>query len=118
MTEIILAECTKTVGVIYRCCRKHTKRVDYTVHSKTVNNNHPVDYLRRVTSYRCLEGGRFIPSSRFSFPVIICECGQLMGGTAIEGKYTECPCDRRCTGAKGHNCECSCGGTNHGIDHR
>ncbi len=25
-------------------------------------------------------------------------------------------CDVRCTSAKGHNCECSCGGANHGAD--
>ena len=24
-------------------------------------------------------------------------------------------CDGRCINAKGHNCECSCGGANHGI---
>ena len=24
-------------------------------------------------------------------------------------------CDARCMNAKGHNCECSCGGANHGI---
>jgi hypothetical protein len=24
-------------------------------------------------------------------------------------------CDARCTNAKGHNCECSCGGKNHGA---
>lgn len=24
-------------------------------------------------------------------------------------------CDARCRTAKGHNCECSCGGVNHGI---
>ena len=24
-------------------------------------------------------------------------------------------CDTRCMAAKGHNCECSCGGKNHGI---
>lgn len=26
-----------------------------------------------------------------------------------------CPCDGRCTGATGPNCECSCGGVNHGT---
>jgi hypothetical protein len=24
-------------------------------------------------------------------------------------------CDSRCTNARGHNCECSCGGANHGL---
>lgn len=34
----------------------------------------------------------------------------------IEGKVSEHVCDARCTSAKGHNCECSCGGANHGKD--
>jgi len=25
-------------------------------------------------------------------------------------------CDARCMNARGHNCECSCGGVNHGIN--
>lgn len=28
---------------------------------------------------------------------------------------TKHACDSRCQGAKGRNCECSCGGDNHGI---
>lgn len=32
----------------------------------------------------------------------------------IRGTVTEEPCDARCTNAKGHLCECSCGGKNHG----
>lgn len=27
-------------------------------------------------------------------------------------------CDARCMNATGHNCECSCGGANHGINAR
>ncbi len=34
----------------------------------------------------------------------------------VKGTVTDCPCDRRCTGAKGHNCDCSCGGANHGAE--
>jgi hypothetical protein len=29
-------------------------------------------------------------------------------------KNAAVPCDARCTGARGHNCECQCGGKNHG----
>lgn len=33
----------------------------------------------------------------------------------VQGRYVaEIKCDGRCMGAKGHNCECSCGGANHG----
>lgn len=38
-------------------------------------------------------------------------------GQRLEGHYTETvPCDARCTSAKGHKCECSCGGANHGTN--
>ena len=35
----------------------------------------------------------------------------------IYGRESAGRCDSRCTGATGHNCECSCGGSNHGADH-
>ncbi len=36
----------------------------------------------------------------------------------IDGVFNEDHvCDARCTSAIGHNCECSCGGANHGADH-
>ena len=38
-------------------------------------------------------------------------------GDAVKGSYSDKKCDARCTGAKGHNCECQCGGANHGADH-
>jgi hypothetical protein len=41
-------------------------------------------------------------------------CKQTMGMKIIQGSKTETPCDDRCTEAKGHKCECSCGGLNHG----
>lgn len=35
----------------------------------------------------------------------------------IRGTVTDHECDSRCTSAKGPNCECSCGGANHGAAH-
>lgn len=36
----------------------------------------------------------------------------------LVGRYVEFkPCGARCTGATGPNCECSCGGKNHGASH-
>lgn len=35
----------------------------------------------------------------------------------VRGTVTETECDARCTSAKGHVCECACGGANHGTDH-
>lgn len=53
----------------------------------------------------------------------VCECGgrmQLMGRVGRDRKtltaeINRCPCDSRCTHATGPNCECSCGGANHGT---
>ncbi len=52
------------------------------------------------------------------------ECGvcggpvECMGAVARDGwavrTVMECPCDERCTNAKGPKCDCSCGGKNHG----
>src|SRR5271166_3477779 len=41
-------------------------------------------------------------------------CGKVVQLTRVQGiTVPEVPCDARCTGAKGHNCQCSCGGKNH-----
>lgn len=45
-------------------------------------------------------------------------CGQQVGMAPVKGRKTEQPCDARCTNAKGHNCECSCGGKNHGAGYQ
>ena len=42
--------------------------------------------------------------------------GNVTANTVV-GTKTAKGCDARCTGAKGHNCECSCGGKNHGVDY-
>lgn len=56
---------------------------------------------------------------------VTAECGACGGSIEYMGpvvrdrlvtdvKYL-CPCDERCTGARGPNCDCSCGGANHGT---
>lgn len=50
-----------------------------------------------------------------------CDCGgplKWMGkvqGLSLVQAHLGCPCDGRCTGALGGNCDCSCGGVNHGT---
>lgn len=59
------------------------------------------------------------------FPAVWCLCRAHLGKqwTGIKWKRLHAeevpgsPCDARCTGAIGPDCECSCGGRNHGIDH-
>ena len=44
-----------------------------------------------------------------------CECmGRVSGGHLVHDR-TRCACDARCTSATGPNCDCSCGGVNHGT---
>jgi hypothetical protein len=48
---------------------------------------------------------------------VTCECGKSVTLKRVAGKVApDHRCDARCTSAKGHNCECSCGGLNHGAD--
>ena len=39
--------------------------------------------------------------------------GRVEGDRLTKTQYL-CPCDGRCTGALGPNCDCQCGGANHG----
>lgn len=44
-------------------------------------------------------------------------CGKRARLRKVEGQYNpDRKCDSRCTGAKGHECSCACGGANHGAD--
>lgn len=40
--------------------------------------------------------------------------GRVIRLTRVVGKVNTTPCDARCTSAKGHQCNCSCNGKNHG----
>jgi hypothetical protein len=45
-----------------------------------------------------------------------CGCG-LYVWRRVSGRYSDArKCDARCTGATGPDCECQCGGHNHGAD--
>jgi hypothetical protein len=41
--------------------------------------------------------------------------GRVERGRLKEDTYA-CPCDARCTSARGPNCDCLCGGKNHGSN--
>jgi len=49
--------------------------------------------------------------------LVKCEvCNQPTEAFVVNGSMNETvKCDTRCTDAKGHKCECECGGDNHGI---
>lgn len=49
-------------------------------------------------------------SERYQMSALYFEHIQIQGYFVADKK-----CDGRCMGATGHNCECSCGGANHGV---
>ena len=46
-----------------------------------------------------------------------CSCGRPMYYLDVSGRVNDHACDARCLAATGHDCECSCGGLNHGAAH-
>lgn len=45
-----------------------------------------------------------------------CACGRELSFHVVKGVYrADKTCDSRCINSKGHLCECSCGGANHGA---
>jgi hypothetical protein len=123
-----LSTYTKSVTVMYRCCKqcearqghKVSRRVTFKVREHKgfpdkfgYSRTNSLDYLSP-------EGEIFSRYLPHQVPFIPCTlCNRPMAGKRLEGQVnTSVPCDARCTGAVGHTCECSCGGANHGIDHQ
>ncbi len=74
-------------------------------YAKATGCKHTVRVIHKdmtsVNDYRCLQHPNY-PLNWY-----------VLNGTFNPGKK----CDSRCMGARGHNCECQCGGANHGIDY-
>lgn len=73
-------------------------------------------WLEKLTNGRDRFGNqRYV--TRETWPQLACSCGHhTQGIQRIQGVTTDHTCDARCTSARGHQCECSCGGANHGRD--
>ena len=112
---------TKTAeqGVAFRCsnCKAH-RRVEFLHTVETtewwfegrcvVSRRHTWAPLQPVEIVRAF--GAELPRIKCS----ACGCGR-MTGRAIEGTHNPAvKCGAKCTHAKGHVCECECGGANHG----
>jgi hypothetical protein len=107
------------ITVTYSC--KHCKRVKQVVYPVRIET-HEWNGHNYVTGKFALKNDsmhteyKFGDGAWFCTP---CECGKNMMGKEIVGKVNESvACNFKCTGAKGHVCECSCGGANHGAAHR
>jgi hypothetical protein len=81
-----------------------------------------IPWLNRKTFEERFPGVRGIRVDSFGlYAGVAKNSEELMPVTRIV-EYQKNPslhkCDARCRSAKGHSCECSCGGKNHGINHR
>lgn len=71
-------------------------------------------------AYQASESGRFYCAAPQCgvWIRVPCACGErVILAKPVHGTRNDSvKCDARCTHAKGHSCECSCGGKNHGAD--
>ena len=110
---------TTTRGVAFRCsnCKAH-RRVEF---SHTVTRSERwLDGRRmesRLHTWGALQPVEIVRAFGAELPRLKCSaCGVgRMTGRAIEGTLNPAvKCGAKCTHAKGHVCECECGGANHG----
>jgi hypothetical protein len=101
-------DCKQTSRVTYTTTRTVTKRRWAQVGVST--------YYTTYIQYGVIRSGFF---TRAADDYTCPRCGAYAwNAKAIDGfKVDECPCDARCTNAKGPSCNCSCGGANHGAGH-
>lgn len=105
---------TSTARYIYTCTNKSCKHVyalDFDVTSRrdgasTYVMQNPPEWINPNRT-------RYNPPSHATCP----KCGHFAKYNFVRGRHSDTPCDHRCTSAKGHTCDCSCGGANHGRDY-
>jgi hypothetical protein len=109
----------ETKRVIYRCGRKgcgHTWAFDYMINRRP----HGVDrlgYPKHIINLLRQVDGKVIDQSYGHDHVCPkCQGRNRTQTNEVNGTYSEHKCDSRCTSAKGADCECGCGGANHGSD--
>lgn len=116
---------TGTLRVIYRCpaCERTQKLAG--VKRPVVALRTAVVRKTRTTEIHGLTGHRTTRHSEFSrdgitfgpyLPTATCPAGHEMFGKPVRGTLNpEIKCNAKCQGATGHDCECACGGKNHGA---
>jgi hypothetical protein len=66
-------------------------------------------YTNETSKYPCVNGELHLNCRN---------CTSQIRAHRVRGVFrADKKCDTRCLGAKGHSCECSCGGKNHGASH-
>lgn len=71
---------------------------------------------KRCKAHRRVEAGDIVPIVNNAPWIACCDSGRQMDAKPLKGFFcAEVKCGALCTGAKGHTCDCSCGGKNHGV---
>jgi hypothetical protein len=114
----------KKARVIYRCTRKDCRATRTFTTVQIVEKHYRgygrYDYAMKYLVHRVITRAGVVDLTgvRFDYlPLRSCEkCGTSMKSGVVKGLKSDTPCDARCTSAEWVNCECSCGGENHGKD--
>lgn len=105
----------KLIGTCKSC--KTTLSVDAHVNRREEQTRtFPIVYRRVVVDTGRLAGtmSSWIRTGKL-YLVVPCACGARMQLDTVAGTKTDHVCNAKCTASKGHVCECSCGGANHGA---
>jgi hypothetical protein len=108
--------------VIYRCPVKGCKHTVRRVFTDTRRQHLSGRYPREVAVYGFILDHHFKPWTDAQRYGLIEKCPEhgdrpnaYLRSKPVKGTYSEARvCDARCMGAKGPNCDCQCGGANHG----
>lgn len=100
--------------VIFQCKRCKKVRKD----QKHVWAHEYTEYLDRgKISFGRYEDGKYITFMTDNF-CPTCKRMEWTESTCVHGTYiADKPCNGRCLNATGGNCDCQCGGENHGRNH-
>jgi len=96
-------------GKCKSCSRMHTAVVLRRTENVKVGDEWAYSYLT--------DQGETLTSAGISSmgPAATCVCGKRVKLMPVKGVYNpDVVCNAKCTASKGFNCECSCGGKNHG----
>ena len=106
----------ETQRIIFQCKNKNCKHVwayDYQISRRRSNFNR----MEYVTYYRDVDRKRLTSSDEYFTGCPVCH-SKFIEGNVVKGTYSDKKaCDSRCMNAKGADCDCSCAGKNHGINH-
>lgn len=109
-TEARPADKTSTRRVIF-ACRCGRKAHDYTATRRYMGTDKWGASRWSDARLTRVEGGSTLDISHDAF---CSTCKAYRKSTHVKGRLTGHVCDARCVHATGSDCECSCGGKNHG----